>query len=92
LNGLCVLERSLQFRQLLFLFRLRYGFVDFERRDLLLDLIEGLVNFLVCGSMPNMIIEIFIDAPSYSARSRKAVLLGNSRGQRLWAWPGTSAK
>jgi hypothetical protein len=28
----------------------------------------GSVNFLVCGSMPEKIIEIFIDAPSYSSR------------------------
>jgi hypothetical protein len=54
--------------QALSLFRFRDGFVAFERGDLLLDLFGGSVNFLVCGSMPYMIIAIFIDTSSYSAR------------------------
>src|SRR5262249_7254528 len=35
----------------------------------------GSVNFLVCGSMPYMIIAIFIDASSYSARLAKPLFL-----------------
>src|SRR6266404_4060771 len=42
----------------------------------------GSVNFLVCGSMPDMIIEIFIDAVIFG-EARKAVLLGNNPGLRL---------
>src|ERR1700730_11662933 len=43
----------------------------------------GSVNFLVCWSMPDMIIKIFIDTTSYSARLAKAVLLNHSLGLRL---------
>ena len=35
----------------------------------------GPVNYLVCGSMPEKIIEIFIDASSYSSRLAKPFFL-----------------
>src|SRR5439155_17020631 len=38
----------------------------------------GSVNFLVCGSMPYMIIAIFIDASSYSARLTKPFFLATT--------------
>src|SRR5262249_21353210 len=38
----------------------------------------GSVNFLVCGSMPDMIIEIFIDASSYSSRLAKPLFLATA--------------
>ena len=38
LNGLCVLERDLKLRQVLFLLRLRQEFVGLKRGDLLLNL------------------------------------------------------
>src|SRR2546430_11297609 len=43
----------------------------------------GSVNFLVCGSMPDMIIKIFIPRVVIFGEARKAVLLGNSLGLRL---------
>jgi hypothetical protein len=46
LNELCSLSAAFELLQVLFLFRLRNGFIDFERRDLLLDLFGGLGKFL----------------------------------------------
>src|SRR5215468_3713845 len=43
----------------------------------------GSVNFLVCGSMPDMIIVIFVNTSSYWARLAKPFFFGDSRGLRL---------
>src|SRR2546422_8791635 len=43
----------------------------------------GSVNFLVCGSMPDMISVIFVNTFFVLREARKAVLFGNSRGLRL---------
>src|SRR5262249_42203304 len=86
MNGPCVLERSLELRQTLSLFRLRDGFVGLERRDLLLDLVGRLGELLrlwVDAGHDHRDIHrcdiIFVEA-------RKAVLLGNSPRLRLHLW------
>src|SRR6266481_764451 len=38
----------------------------------------GSANFLVCGSMPDMIIAIFVDTPSYWARLAKPFFLATA--------------
>src|SRR5215471_2064467 len=44
---------------------------------------DASVNFLVCGSMPDMIIVIFVNTSSYWARLAKPFFFGDSRGLRL---------
>src|SRR5262252_8400066 len=44
---------------------------------------DASVNFLFCGSMPDMIIVIFVNTSSYWARLAKPFFFGDSRGLRL---------
>src|SRR5262249_55777846 len=43
----------------------------------------GSVNFLVCGSMPDMIIVMFVKTSSYWARLAKPFFFGDNRGLRV---------
>src|SRR5215471_14154902 len=84
LNGFYDLERRLELRQALFLFRLRDGFVGLERRDLILD------QFGRLGELLGLRIDAGHDHCDIRrhvlilGEARKAVLFGDNRGLRVY--------
>src|SRR5262249_35780623 len=78
LNGLCVLERRLELREAFFLFPSGMDLSALSAAIPSLISSGASVNFLVRGSMPDMIIMIFIDTSSYWARPAKPFFLATA--------------